>query len=177
MIKVSLALVTSVNGKLTNAGVPSYVWASQEDQTAFEKMKNASNVIIMGRHTYESAKSLITLSPKTLRVVMTSQPEKYEGDAVMGQLAFSQLPPKKLLKNLMNSGYTSVLLVGGAKLAQDFLEEGLVTQLYLTIEPLYFSQGLSWDSSDHVFDKKLTLKKVQRLNKKGTLLLTYLVKK
>jgi dihydrofolate reductase len=174
-IEVNLALVSSINGKLTNADQPSYLWASAEDQVWFEEFKQQHQVIIMGSQTYESARAVIQLSPDALRVVLTRSVAKYQHEAVSGQLEFSSLSPVALVESLKERGFTKVALVGGAQTAAQFLQAGLVSQLFLTLEPVFFSQGLSWDELAKQYQVQFELKTATRLNDAGTLLLHFLL--
>jgi dihydrofolate reductase len=172
-IRISLVLVASLNGKLTNAGKPSYLWASVEDQRWFEDFKQKAQVIMMGSRTYHSARPVINLHPNVLRVVMTTQPERYTTEAVPGQLEFSSLSPVALVEELQQRGFSELMLVGGAQLAASFLRLKLVNDFYLTLEPVFFSQGLSWEDLVAEYDVQLQLVTSTRLNDRGTLLLHF----
>ena len=67
-----------------------------------------------------------------------------------------------------------MLLVGGSKIYSSFMKEGLVDELYLTIEPVVFGNGKNL-FSDESFETKLELVSSKKLNKKGTILLKYRV--
>lgn len=172
-LSTTLVLVSSLNGKLTNAGQPSYLWASAEDQTWFEEFKYQQQVIVMGSSTYESARSVIQLSPNVLRVVMTKNSAKYESEAVPGQLEFSSLSPTALVAEFEERGFTRLALVGGAQTAAGFLQSGLVNELFLTLEPVFFAQGLSWEDLLQEYKVDFSLVTSTRLNDRGTLLLHF----
>lgn len=172
-LAVDLVLVSTLNGRLTNDDEASYLWASAEDQVWFEDFKQRHQVIVMGSQTYLSARKKISLSPSLLRVVLTSQPELYESDQVSGQLEFSQLSPALLLRELRRRGFKSLMVVGGGKLAAAFLRAGLITELYLTLEPLYVGNGVSWADEVGAYSLAWQLLSVTRLNDRGTLLLHY----
>lgn len=171
--KISLVLVSSINGKLTNAGQPSYLWASAEDQVWFEKFKQQHQVIVMGSQTYESARSVIRLSPDVLRVVLTRNSEKYAKEVVEGQLECSSLSPTALVAELKRRGFARVALVGGVQIAAEFLRAGLVDELFLTLEPVFFAQGLGWEDLVKEYRVDFKLNTMTRLNDRGTLLLHF----
>jgi len=172
-MKVVLAAVMSANGKIT-AGKNTRVhdWSSKEDQKYFASLKAKARLIIMGRGTFDAAKKHITLSPKTLRVVMTQKPERFARAAVPGQLEFTAMPPKKLLGALAQRGYREALLTGGSEVNTLFLRAHLVDEVWLTVEPKMFGRGKGLLS-----EKKLNINtrllSIKRLNKNGTLLLKY----
>lgn len=174
---VSLVLVTSLNGKLTQAEKPSHFWASLEDQAYFNQLKQQADAIVMGAKTYLDAKAVMTLTPATLRVVLTSHPKEYEPETVIDQLEFWQSSPQETMKRLRARNKSHILVVGGAQVAVQFLQEKLITDVYLTIEPLIFARGLSWEGTNLAFVSQLKLQSVQQLNSQGTLGLHYLVGK
>ena len=143
-MKITLLMVMSLDGKTTNDDDSRiYEWTSKEDQDHFFSYVKEAKLIIMGRHTYEAAKSVMTLTPHTLRMVLTKDPEKYEHLSVPGQLEFSYTPPTSLITALEKRGYTQALLVGGESTNSIFLEEDLVTEILVTLEPIFFGKGKS----------------------------------
>lgn len=175
LMKIILVMVQSLNGKIT-AGVGSRVhdWSSKEDRRYFAALKEKARLIIMGRKTYEAAGGRITLSPRTLRVVLTKNPRGYTRETVVGQLEFAGNSPKVLIQKLKRRGYRKAFLVGGAEINSAFLKAKLVNELWLTLEPLILGAGKNLVTEEH-FKKQLELKSVKKLNKKGTLLLKYIL--
>ncbi len=174
-MKVIAIAVSSINGKITN-GKNSKVgsWSSKEDSAFFSSMISKARLIVMGKGTYEASRSIIVLKKSKLRVVLISNPKKYSKEEMPGQLEFSNLNPKKLVQSLQKRGYREMLLVGGSKVYSSFLKQGLIDEIYLTVEPLIFGQGKPLFENGK-FESKLKLIKPKRLNSKGTLLLSYKV--
>ena len=170
---VSLILVSSLNGKITNGSSPDiYTWTSKEDQEYFFAQRDKSPLIIMGRKTYEASQVVIKLVPGKLRIIMTKTPENYASQTVPEQLEFTNESPKELVQRLEQQGYTEALVVGGNDIASAFLKEQCINTLYLTIEPILFGTGtLFFDSLD--FDVHLQMINIKQLNSKGTLLIQY----
>lgn len=175
LMKVILVMVMSVDGKTTRWHNPDiYNWTSSEDQAYFFSLIKKNKVIIMGRKTFMAAKSIIKPSPKNLRIVLTTTPQKYKNLSVPKQLEFSSDSPQKIIKKLNILGITQVLLVGGEHVNNVFFKEKLINEVWLTIEPKIFGVGNGLVSSKKL-DIKLQLQKVSKLNNKGTLLLKYQV--
>jgi dihydrofolate reductase len=175
-MKVVMVAVASVNGKITKGrDINIYKWTSKEDSDLFFSLLSKNNLIVMGSQTYEAAKRVIKLSKETLRIVMTHNPKKYANKKIPGQLEFSSDSPKMLVRRLSNK-YKQMLLVGGAQINAVFLEEGLVNEIYITIEPLLFGKGKNLISTGEL-EANLELTSSEKLNKKGTILLKYKVVK
>ncbi len=174
-IKIILAAVASLNGKITN-GMDSdtYKWSSKEDRAYFFSLVEQNNLIIMGRKTYEVSKHLMQHKKGKLRIILTSHPERYQYQTIPDQLEFVSESPQKLVKKLSKCGFTQALLVGGARTNAAFLRKSLVDELWLTIEPLIFKTGIPV-FAENLNIKTVTLLSVEKLNFKGTLLLRYSV--
>lgn len=173
-MKIILADVISVDGRTTKGTQPGQGWASADDQQHIHALIQNSRVIVMGSNTYREAKPHQNLSPKTLRIVMTHEPEVFKDDVVIGQREFTSEPPKELVSRLEKEGYKELLLVSGEKLSAVFLIENLVNELWVTIEPLLFGsgKGITTALSKIV---NLELLSSEKLNQQGTLLLKYRV--
>ena len=174
-MNITLVMVATVNGKVTH-GTDPYVthWTSKEDAKLFSWLKKKQTLIVMGSATYEAAKNTLILSKKTLRIVLTKHPDTYRADVSPGQLEFTGESPLKLVKRLSLKGYTEMLLTGGPTVNSLFFKSGLINTIRLTIEPLLFPTGKNL-IVEHQPNIRLQLLEVQKLNKRGTLHLTYKV--
>ena len=174
-MKITAILVESLDGLITQGSNPNiYNWTSLEDTQQFFIKIAAANLIIMGSQTYLTAKSKIISKPGTLRIVLTSQPEKFVTETVPHQLEFINLTPEKLVLELENRGYSSALLVGGSTTLTSFLNANLVSELKITLEPIMLGSGKPL-AQKLITEKKLKLKNWQKLNIQGTLILNYIV--
>ncbi len=174
-MKITLVMVQSINGKITrgaNHHIPA--WTSSEDKEHFRNLVDSASLIIMGRHTYEAAKSSIKHKEGTLRVVVTTNSASFKDEVNPGTLEFTNEAPKILIERLEQAGRTEGLLVGGATLNSTFLSAELVDDLYLTIEPHIFGNGHPLIEKTNL-DISLKLLESKKLNNQGTLLLHYQV--
>lgn len=175
-MKITLCMVLSVDGKSTKHQQADQSWASKEDGAHLSKLISENNLILMGGKTYETAKSHIEVSEDKLRVVVTRNPEKYSGDKVEGQLEFVSGSVSQIVKDLEERGFEKMLLLSGENLNKEFFEEGLIDEIYLTVEPKVFGSGnLMVSESD--LDINLQLIEMEKLNEQGAILLRYKVVK
>ncbi len=176
-MKVVAAFVISLNGKITKDDSPlTSSWASAQDQEHFASLLKEYDLIAMGSGTYDAAKSKIQLKEGKRRVVLTSTPEKYKDLAVPGQLEFTKDSPAALVERFSQGGYKRMLMVGGSHVFMQFLQEKLIDELYITIEPKLFGKGKNL-LSDVDIEVQLELLSVKKLNKQGTMLMHYKLKK
>lgn len=174
-MNVVLVMVSSVNGKITQ-GLDSDVthWTSPEDASLFASLKEKYNLIVMGSKTYQAIRSKIQLKKDTLRVVLTTHPEQFAADKIEGQLEFTDESPSKLIERLELAGYTDMLLTGGSEINSLFIENGLVNELHITIEPKLFGTGKNLLSESDLYTD-MELMEIKRINDSGTLHLIYRV--
>lgn len=171
-MRITLVAVTSINGKITRGDDPDiYKWTSKEDQEYYFLQIKRSKLIVMGSSTYGAAKHLIKLEKGTLRIVLTRTPGKYENEQEKGVLEFSNEKPSELVRRLEKQ-FDELTLVGGSRISSSFMKAGLVDEIYLTIEPVVFGSGKPL-FADEEFESTFELVSIEKLNKKGTVMLKY----
>lgn len=174
-MKVVAIAVSSINGKITKGNsLKVRSWVSKEDSDFFNSRLSTAKLVVMGRGTYDANRSIIKPRKECLRIVLTKNPNKYLRFEVPNQLEFSSDFPKEIVKKLGKRGYQEMLLVGGSKIYSSFLRDGLIDEIYLTVEPLIFGRGKPLFEKGK-FESKLKLIKTKKLNSRGTFLLLYRV--
>lgn len=173
---ITLSYVSSLDGKITKGNDP-YVhnWASKEDQSHFTKLIKEHPVIIISSKTYEVIKQNIKHQAGKLRIVMTRNPQQYKSETIPGMLEFTSDSPKKILQKLSKKGIKKILLAGGSILTNLFFKEKLVDCLILTLEPKIFGEGIPLIAPSSL-KLDLQLISMKKLNRQGTILLTYKIK-
>lgn len=174
---VILVMVQTVNGKITKGNDPNiYSWTSQEDADFFFQLLKKHTLIVMGSGTYEAVKENIRPRAGQLRIVLTSNPAKYQKVAIPTQLEFHSVSPEELIRQMEKKGFDTMLLVGGGEVNKAFFQAHLIDELYLTVEPEIFGSGKHM-IKDGDFTQKLRLISFQKLNEQGTLLLHYVTER
>ena len=156
-MKVTIAAVISVDGKLTKHDDPDlHSWVSDEDQAHFKSLIDATDVIVIGRNIYELSKAKGTIAGEAgkLRVVLTSTPENFVDDEVEGQLIFRKDTPQELVDYLESQASQNVLVAGGERMITEFLEAKCVDELYITVEPRIFGEGVMLTGPMQLDDRK-----------------------
>ena len=173
-MKITLAMVLSVDGKSTKWDLPDQSWASEEDKTHLIKLISENDLILMGGKTYETAKKNIKPKAGKLRIVITHNPERFSGDQMENQLEFTNRPIPELIQTLESRGFKQMLLLSGEGLNKQFFEAGLINEIILTVEPVIFGRGRGIVAEANL-DLKLKLLSFEKLNDQGTVLLHYQV--
>lgn len=171
-MKVILIAVMSIDGKIAETpGQSSLDWTTKEDMRFFVEQTKAAGVMIMGRKTFETIGKAL---PGRLTVVMTRDSKisplakgGLRGVEFQATAHFTNESPKQILETLESNGFDSVVITGGSSVYSAFIREGLVTDYYLTIQPVLFGEGVPLASG---FDRvNLTLVETSKLGEQAVL--------
>ncbi len=173
-MKIVMIAALSANGCIADEKGDVTTWTSSEDKIFFSKTLKRYSTYLMGSKTYVLHSK--SVSPGTLRIVLTTQPEKYADMSEEGRLEFVDLTPEQMVETYSYCG--ECLLLGGAYTYESFLKSGLVDEVYITREPIRLENGKQL-VQDKELDEYLSDFEVEEtpLNNKGTLLQHYKLKK
>lgn len=163
----ALAAMT-VDGKIAAHTRQFTSWTSKEDKDFLHWHLDRSDVVVMGYNTYKTAKKPLG---KRNCLVLTRQVEKET--TRKENLIFFNPETESLEKYIQKMGYKRVAVLGGAQSYTYFLENNLLDEIYLTIEPVVFGKGLSMFETKKFKLRRWKFVSVKRLNKKGSLVLHY----
>jgi len=146
----------------------SFDWTSKEDKRFYIQTIRSADAIVISSQSFKIIKKF----PKDLTfAVYTRSPETFINHRPDVITAFpTNDMPIKLIERLKKMGKEKIVIAGGSSIFTMFLKSGLVTKIYLTIEPIFFGQGVNLYNS--VIDKKLNLVSIKQLSSQ-TLLLEY----
>ena len=166
---IAIAAMT-VDGKIAKSSTHlSTDWTSKEDKKFLKQVLDTCDAVILGRNTYETAKALLVKRKRNC-IVFT---RRHGAGAVKGEKLTFMKPTKRALEAFVKERkFRRLAVLGGSHVYSWCLRNGFMNELYLTIEPVIFGDGLSLFSETHP-KKQLHLRTKKILNKKGTLLLHY----
>lgn len=141
--RISLIAVASVNALITRNEEPGTGFASEADTRWFQSKLRGSDLVLLGGSTYRAARDVIRQNAieGPPRWVFTRQVQSWKDEVIAGCLEFIPLERGALISRINERGYKDIALVGGPALSTWFLDAGLVSDLYLTLEPALFSSG------------------------------------
>lgn len=157
----------SVDGLIAPAGLdhegPSTYWTSREDTEFFKAKTKEAGVVIMGRTTWESIPEKFRPLKDRLNIVYTSYKDLILNSMPLEKFNIqnttydihpltTNLRPDLLITTLKKHDFNDIALCGGASIYTQFLQAGVVDELFLTIEPVIFGTGTP------LFDKQLETK-------------------
>jgi len=182
-IKNTLIVATSKDGFISPADsveLPSTKWTSEEDYQFFTKKTKEIGVMIMGRATYDTIGRPLS---GRITVVLTRDSEKQaelarkklKMDWLPNNLRFTKKSPQEVLQALATEGYEQVALCGGASLYQLFTKQDLVDEMFITIEPIEFGEGIKLFEDNKIFGNFQLIEEIS-LNERGTIVQHWLRK-
>lgn len=143
-------------------------WTSKEDWNFFQDSLAISDAVVVGRNTYLSVKERLE---KRNAFVLTSKVK-----TIQKKDSVTFVNPKTVTVGELLKEYKNVAIAGGPRVYQTMLNLGLLDELYVTIEPLIFGQGVAMFEGG-LKNHTCELLSVKKLNASGTLLLRYRIKK
>jgi dihydrofolate reductase len=171
-MKVTLIAAISLDGFITRHDEPGSGFTSREDKCYFQDAVLDFDALVFGSNNYEQSKDWIanSLRPDQLKIVLTRDPERYGADRREGELEFTDETPAEVVEMLKSRGRQRTCLMGGGQIYGLFLAAGVVDELWITVEPVLFGEGVKL--AEARLDKPLELISQENLNA-STLLLKY----
>lgn len=174
-MRYKLIAVVSQDGFIARySGHKPFEWSSPEEQLQFRIDIENCNWGAMGRNTHE-----MTYNKHRSRIIFTSSVSK-----IIKRNNHIFFNPK--IDNFSNiqsyfKSNENIAILGGTKVHDFFWEQKLITDIILTIEPIFFENGLllfsyiKWSRFDEEMKKNsFYLKKEKKfLNNKGTTYIHY----
>lgn len=142
---------------------------SNEEWEAFQSMVKKTGNMIIGRKTYELMKEdgfEMFNNPKI--VVISHQTIDDQGVVSAGST-------QEALTALEEAGFSEALVAGGGQINSLFMEEGLIDEVYLDVEPMLFGKGVPLFNGGAEFESRLEFLDQRMLNA-HTIQLHYRVK-
>lgn len=145
---IVLMMAVTADGKIARSSDHFPDWTSPEDKKMFQAVSKEHGVVIMGEKTFKTFPKPL---PDRLNVVFTL--EKNPPDTAGVKWVSGE--PEKVLAELEKEGYKSAILGGGTYMNSQFLEQKLIDEIWLTLEPKIFGDGLGVFGGDFEVDLKL----------------------
>lgn len=170
-MKISIYIASSANGKISNQrNVPD--WLSPEYGQGFVSICQKYKAVIMGRTTYNIlAPDYLPLQDGTTVVLTTDKQARSDNPTVV----FTQNSAAEIADMLAKKGHTDAVIIGGTQTISEFINAGLVSDIYFVMEPVLFGSGLPL-LKDADLELKLSLLDVSKLNE-HTVQLHYAINK
>lgn len=158
--KIILVMAITLDGKIAKHKSHLADWTSKEDKIHFVKITKKVGVVIMGMNTFK----LFSKPLKgRLNIVISNKYKKPQKDVI-----FYNDMIWNIKDWLSKKGIKQAILCGGSFTNRLFLESLMIDELYITIEPRIFGEGLCLFGGN--FNRNLKLLSIKKLNSDSILL-------
>ena len=164
---INAIVAVTIDGKIARHTGHFTDWTSPEDKTFLRSLLDKSDAVVIGNNTYKTAEGPLS---KRNCIIFTRAVRDTErrSDKLLYYNAEGPSPIEAVLES-----YQTVALLGGTQVYSYFLERDLIDDLYLTIEPVVFGNGLDIFVCKNGVTANFHLVAVKELNQNGTVLLHY----
>lgn len=159
-MKISIYIAISANGLISNSrNAPD--WLSPEYGQGMYSISQRFKAVIMGKTTYNIiAPDYLPLKDEgTTMVLTTDETAKSDNPTII----FTKERPAEIKQMLENKGHTEAVIIGGTMTISQFINAGLVDEIYFIVEPVLFDGGLPL-LKNVVGEMKLNLIEASKLN-------------
>ena len=156
-MKVFIVAAITVDGFIARHVDELADWTSGEDKRQFVRLTKGAGTMVMGATTF---KTIGRALPDRETVVYTSKPDEFR----MEHVEPTSETPERLVGRLRQEGRQALAVCGGASIYTQFLQAGVVDELYLTVEPHLFGSGVALFNSS--LDAELELLGMEHLNER-----------
>lgn len=189
-MKVILVMAMTLDGKIARHSLEPVDWTGKADKKKFVQITKKAGAVIMGSTTFDTIGQIL---PNRKNIVMTRNPARLTNHPNTNEtiinstrvldstsnsqnsvsinketLEFTDLTPQEILKALEGEGFDSVALIGGSTVNGLFAQENLIDEVYITIVPRLFGEGLSLLSGE--LDINLELVEMDKIDNNSILL-------
>jgi len=155
-MKVVCLMAQTLDGKIAKNKTDFIDWTEPADKKLFRSKTKEAGVMIFGRTTFETLPGVL---PGRLSIVMSRSVGAWEERA--DDLVFTSKSPVEVIAHLRSLEYETIVVAGGETINSLFAKEGLLDELWITISPLVFGEGLGIFQSGLEMD--LQLKTLEKL--------------
>lgn len=158
-MKVFLIAAISADGFIARETNELANWTSKEDKKLYVELTKRAGVMVMGRTTFETIGRAL---PGRKTIVYSHQ------DVDIDDVEVTDEAPANLIHRLHQEGFKEVAVCGGSAMYTQFMEAGVIDELYLTIEPVLFGNGVPLFAGQ--LDVRLRLLESRQLNDNAVLM-------
>ncbi len=156
-MKVTLYMATTANGYIAKENDDTS-WISNEEWSSYSEFIQKAGNLIIGHRTYDiliKQPEFIELEKVKIIIVSNSEFKTLAPHHIVAKT------PKEALGLLNN--FEEIAIAGGSILNMAFLQEGLIDEVYIDVEPIFLGKGIPLFNQED-FECKLTLLGQKRLS-------------
>jgi len=128
----------TLDGRIAKASGEFIDWTGRQDKTLFARETKKAGVVVMGHNTYKTIGKPLK---DRLNIVLTSTTADKISEP--GVLEYTCAHPTRILEDLEERNFKTIFVIGGAVINALFLKAKLVDEVWLSLVPKIFGEGIS----------------------------------
>lgn len=145
-MKASIFVATSIDGFIAREkGAIDWLSSGENRRSGedygYKEFINSVDAIVMGRNTYEQVLSFSSWPYGKKPVVVLSTREVTIPEKIEKTVSSMNAAPQQVVRRLSEWGYKHLYIDGG-KTIQNFLKDGLIQELIITMVPILIGSGI-----------------------------------
>jgi dihydrofolate reductase len=170
---LAIKMMQSLDGIIARSIDDDLSWGSSEDKKLYKKFTTEFGTVIVGSTTFEQMPKIAFKN--RLCVVLTRDKSKYIEYLENPNFVFIAPNPNEVVKYLESQNIEKAVIIGGSKVNNLFLKADLVNEVFITIAPTIFGDGVRIFGESSL-DVQMELKSFEKISD-NELLLNYRVSK
>jgi dihydrofolate reductase len=166
---LAIKMMQSLDGIIARSIDDDLSWGSSEDKKLYKKFTTEFGTVIVGSTTFEQMPRIAFKN--RLCIILTRDKLKYSEYLENPNFVFLDPYPIKVVQYLESQNIEKAVIIGGSKINSLFLEANLVDEIFVTISPHIFGNGIRIFGNS-TLDVKMELKTFEKISD-SELLLNY----
>jgi dihydrofolate reductase len=168
---LAIKMMQSLDGIIARSIDDDLSWGSSEDKKLYKKFTIEFGTVIVGSTTFEQMPKIAFKN--RLCIVLTRDKSKYLEYLKNPSFVFIAPNPNEVVQYLESQNIQKAVIIGGSKVNNLFLEANLVDEIFVTIAPRIFGNGVRIFGESNL-DVRMELKSFEKISD-NELLLNYKV--
>lgn len=170
---LAIKMMQSLDGIIARSIDDDLSWGSSEDKKLYKKFTTEFGTVIVGSTTFEQMPKIAFKN--RLCIVLTRDKSKYVEYLDNPNFVFLSPNPTEVMEYLKGINIQKAVIIGGSKINSIFLQANMVDEIFITIAPRIFGNGVKIFGNE-ILETKLELKSFEKISE-NELLLYYKVLK
>jgi dihydrofolate reductase len=167
-MKVTLYAATSIDGYIATQDGNSD-WISEAGLPYFTAALKNAGCVIVGRKSFKQFEGELYPMKDLLNIVLTKAPDDQD-KSPYSNVVYTSLTAKEILKLAESKGYSTVVLVGGGETNSTFLNEQLIDEIIIDIQPIVLGEGIKLFANSECMEQ---FEKVSCVNEESLTIVKY----
>lgn len=167
-MNITIMFLQSLDGYIAKSSTDNLSWGSKEDKQFLWNKVNEIGTIVVGRKTYDKLPKHML---KGIETYVLSRNKQISENHILNESKIHVLNCSVTeLYSYLEKQKKSAVVIGGQETISQFLKENLVDELFITVAPILFGQGIKAFTSENNQHIQLKLSSIKTISNDEILL-------